>query len=114
VDTQQATGLRLRDERLRLGMTQAQLGAIASVTVQSQSLYEKGKNRLTNDYLAAIAAAGVDVLYVLTGKRVVSPSAVESDLPLDEQQLLSAYREVNEDGRKALRTICTALSKANP
>lgn len=35
----------------------------------AQINYEKGKRKPDAEYLAAIAAAGVDVLYVLTGQR---------------------------------------------
>jgi len=62
-------GKRLREERYRLGLSQAALGAAGAVRMQAQSLYESDQRRPNSDYLAAIAAAGVDILYVITGKR---------------------------------------------
>lgn len=55
-------------ERLRLGLTQPQLAAVGGVSKGSQILYEKG-NAPTADYLAGIAALGVDIQFVLTGDR---------------------------------------------
>lgn len=49
-------------------MSQASFGAIGGVGKGSQILYEKG-NSPSADYLTELAAAGVDVLYVLTGER---------------------------------------------
>lgn len=67
-------GARLREVRKELGLTQAEFSAIAKnagtkgVTRQSQSNYEKGEQSPSVEYLAAIAAAGADVEYILTGQ----------------------------------------------
>mgnify|MGYP000888430742 CR=1 FL=1 len=66
-------GERLREERSRLGLSQAQLGEIGGVQKQAQLKYEKGDRQPDALYLEAVAAAGVDVLYVLTGKPVAAP-----------------------------------------
>jgi len=62
-------GERLREERQRLGLTQTALGEAGGVRVQAQRLYEQDKRNPDTKYLAAIAASGVDVLYVITGRR---------------------------------------------
>jgi len=62
-------GERLREERQRLGLSQTVLGEAGSVRVQAQRLYEQNKRKPDSDYLAAIAASGVDILYVITGQR---------------------------------------------
>lgn len=64
-------GERLREERERLGMTQAQFGDLAQVTKKTQMLYESGDRSPKADYMAAVAEAGVDVQYLLTGNRLV-------------------------------------------
>jgi len=61
-------GERLRTERERLGLSQAAFGELGGVQKVAQINYEKGKRHPDAEYLAAIAAAGVDVLYVLTGQ----------------------------------------------
>lgn len=82
-------GDRLREERERLGLSQPELGAIGGVKKLAQINYEKGERFPGADYLAAMAAAGGDVLYVLTGKRL--GAAAPALLARDEQQLLELY-----------------------
>lgn len=64
---------RLREERKRLGLTQEELAIIGGVKVNAQSIYERGVRVPNVIYLANIAKAGVDVLYVVTGR--LTPSA---------------------------------------
>jgi transcriptional regulator with XRE-family HTH domain len=59
---------RLREERQRLGLSQAEFGALGGIKIATQTRYENGSNQPTSDYLASVAAAGVDVLFVLTGR----------------------------------------------
>jgi len=63
-------GERLRDERLRLGLTQTAFGEIAGVTKKTQMLYESGERTPDMRYLAAVSKVGVDYSYVLTGQRL--------------------------------------------
>ena len=65
-------GARLRSERDRLGLTQTEFAALAEQSKKSQSRYEAGERSPDGTYLAAIAAAGVDITFVLTGVRTVS------------------------------------------
>lgn len=60
---------RLKKERIRLGLTQAELGVAGGVKVNAQNVYERGIRTPNAVYLAAVAKIGVDVLYVLTGQR---------------------------------------------
>ena len=62
-------GARLKEERKRLGLRQAEFAALVGSDVPKQSLYENDRRELRAAYLSRIAAAGVDVLYVLTGRR---------------------------------------------
>ncbi|WP_374439096.1 helix-turn-helix domain-containing protein [Pseudomonas panipatensis] len=62
-------GERLLEERVRLAMTQEDFGALAGVTRKTQRLYESGERVPDANYLAAVADAGVDLLYVVAGRR---------------------------------------------
>jgi transcriptional regulator with XRE-family HTH domain len=105
-------GARLREEREALGKSQSEIAAIAAAagvpgtTRQSQARYEKGLQMPSAAYLAAIATAGIDVLYILTGnnQEVTDQSnrATSPDLPADEQLLLDAYRGLNATKKKQL------------
>ncbi|WP_426115933.1 helix-turn-helix domain-containing protein [Pseudomonas sp. DSP3-2-2] len=63
-------GMRLKQERVRIGLTQRELGRVGGVKVNAQGAYELDKRSPRADYLAKILTAGVDVIYVLTGKPV--------------------------------------------
>ncbi|MGU9830163.1 helix-turn-helix domain-containing protein [Pseudomonas sp. LF242] len=68
-------GARLKSERLRLGISQAEIGRIGGVEVNAQGRYENNIRFPRADYLAAVAKAGVDVLFVITGQRTQNGSA---------------------------------------
>ncbi|HZG07628.1 MAG TPA: helix-turn-helix domain-containing protein [Allosphingosinicella sp.] len=63
-------GARLAEERKRLGLKQAEFASLVGTDVPKQSLYENDRRELRADYLARLADAKVDVIYVLTGQRV--------------------------------------------
>ena len=94
-------GDRLREERERLGMNQEAFGAIAGVRKQAQLLYEKGERHPDAQYLAAIAAAGADVLYILTGRRSQAVAEVEL-LPPRQRALLDNYEHSDEAGKRVI------------
>ncbi|WP_175784262.1 helix-turn-helix domain-containing protein [Burkholderia ambifaria] len=102
-------GDRLREERVRLGLSQEDFGAIGGVKKLAQGNYEKGMRVPDAAYLAAIAAAGVDVLYVVTGTRAVP---IESTLSRDEEALLDNYRHSAPDGQAAVRRTASALAQS--
>jgi transcriptional regulator with XRE-family HTH domain len=66
----QGIGKRLREERERLNLSQEELAAVAGTNRMTPSRYEQGSHSPTLSFLDAIGNAGVDVDYVLTGKRV--------------------------------------------
>jgi len=60
---------RLREERLRLGLSAREMAAIGGISPASQSLYEADKRVPDARYLSAALADGLDVHYLLTGER---------------------------------------------
>ena len=90
-------GSRLAEERKRLGLKQAEFAALVWTDVPKQSLYENDRRELRADYLARMAGAKVDIVYVLTGQRA------EGDW-LDEgaSELLSAFLCLPADMRDTL------------
>ncbi|MFJ4349056.1 helix-turn-helix domain-containing protein [Pseudomonas sp. NPDC089401] len=100
-------GPRLREERERLGMTQRVFGDIGGVEPNAQGKYESGERTPRVDYLAALAARGVDALYVLSGVR--TPAPLES-LTVDETGLLGAYRRLPEEDQVAFGHVLGRLA----
>lgn len=79
-------GSRLREERERIGLNQAQLGAVAGVQKQSQLKYENEFTFPNANYLVAVSKIGIDVSYVLFGTRA------NNALTAEEEQLLTTFR----------------------
>ena len=103
-------GARLREERERLGLNQEGFGQLGGVRKQAQLLYEKDERKPDSDYLVAVAAAGVDVLFVLTGRR-------QSDLPAgdaSEQLLLEHFRRCSLAARQNLLQSSILLAASLP
>ena len=63
------TGERIREERERLGYSQADFAALASATRKTLFNWETGDALPNAGVLAAWAKSGLDVLYVVTGER---------------------------------------------
>lgn len=92
-------GTRLREERERLGMTQAQLSEVAGVRRMAQGLYESGTRAPTVKYLAAIAGAGVDLQYALFGQRVTLPAENQRGLEKKIFELVEQFVQRQPDGQ---------------
>lgn len=63
-------GSRLREERVKLKMTQQHFGAVGGVTIDAQYKYERGMRIPKADYLANIHSLGADIYYITTGSRL--------------------------------------------
>ena len=67
-DIDRYIGLRIRERRILLGLTQQQLAELIGVTYQQEHKYEKGINRITAGRLADIAQVlSVDIGYFFDG-----------------------------------------------
>ncbi|WP_225085108.1 XRE family transcriptional regulator [Pectobacterium colocasium] len=99
-------GERLREERERLSLSQLALGEIGGVKKLAQLKYEKGERSPDADYLNGIAKIGVDIQYVVLGKR---SAEVLSD---DEQELVGHYRKAPIAVKAAALAALTAGSSA--
>lgn len=82
-------GLRLKEERERLGFTQPLFAGLANTTKKSQIDYEKDLTQPKAGYLSVIANAGADVQYIITGQRSANV------LPQDEALILEKYRQAD-------------------
>jgi transcriptional regulator with XRE-family HTH domain len=87
-----ALGRRLREERLRVGLSQQSLGEACGVRKQAQLKYESGESTPSADYLATLADVGIDAGYVLTGR-------ASAALAADEAELLRRYRAASAEVR---------------
>ena len=101
-------GLRLRQERERLGLSQKSFGEIGGVEANAQGKYENGDRAPKADYLSRVAARGVDVLYVLTGSP--TPTLIDNLSQIEEKVLIS-YRILHKEDQDAIRRLTTTLAE---
>lgn len=92
-------GDRLAGERKRRGLNQAAFAAIGGVSVKTQVLYEKAERVPDANYLAAIAGAGFDVPYILTG------DVTAVGLSEEEAAIVKGYRMLDQTGRAGVLAL---------
>lgn len=93
-----------------MGFNQADFAAVAGVAKTTQFNYEKGERSPDAAYLAAIADKGVDVLYVVTGKR--TPAAADA-ISEAEADLLEYFRQLSESEQHHTRMMINGLVRLN-
>ena len=91
---------RLQEERKRLGLTQEAVATQLGATKRSVINWEGGAALPGAEVLARYAAAGADVLYILTGQRAggVKPAPT---LTAEEETMLSYFRDASKEVRRA-------------
>ncbi|MCB1622292.1 MAG: helix-turn-helix transcriptional regulator [Thiothrix sp.] len=93
-------GQRLKEERLKTGLSQERFASIAGTTKKSQIDYETDKTQPKAGYFEAIhnASLGVDILYILTNS---------SDHHSKVDHYLS---NLSEDENQAIKLIVKSLA----
>ena len=103
-------GNRLREERERLGLTQPVFAELAGAKKRTLIDWEKDVSSPTAVQLAQLAAAGADVLYILTGQRSSAQPAHDAA----EQVLLDSYRRCSSQARQNLIQTAALLAAGLP
>lgn len=105
-----SVGIRLKEERKRLGLTQEAMGLACGVTKRAQNLFEQGAHLPGGAYFVAVDELGMDVTYVLVGRR--------DCLAEGDADLLDAWRAASPSARAAvmaaLRGVTPATTAAAP
>ena len=101
-------GERLLAERTRLGLSQADLAALGGVGKTTQLAYEKGTRNPDSDYLVKVASQGVDVTYVLLGKKK-SDDVVNSATPAPSDRAIrfaEAFDALDDSHQAMVEQVC--------
>ena len=106
---------RLREVREALGLSQQALAERCGITARSQRNYESGERLPDAAYLAAIAAAGADVLYILTGQRPGGASAPPPPRAVSEGDriLLDNFHAAPAQVQAGVKTTLGAFADAS-
>jgi transcriptional regulator with XRE-family HTH domain len=94
-------GARIRSERRRLGMSQAEFAAEGGVSKTTQIAYESGAHIPDLSYLMGVSERGADATFILTGK--YGPSYAGLTLNWDLMQELAQV--VEECALECTRTL---------
>lgn len=97
-------GARLAEERKRLGLKQADFADLVGTDVPKQSLYENDRRELRAEYLARLVEAEIDVVYILSGRRIAAETLGER-----ASALLSAYLTLPPDVQRAIEELAGSL-----
>ncbi len=107
-------GMRIRQRRIMLGLTQQQMADLIGVTYQQAHKYERGINRVAAGRLYQIAKAlGVDVGYFFEGlesERVFEPTAQQRLLLELARHFVALPRRRHQE---ALVQLARALASEN-
>lgn len=87
-------GGRLKEERLRLKLSQLDLAKVGGVGRTTQNIYEKGQRAPDVTYLHRVREVGFDIAYLLMGVRASCTNP--NDLHTTSTALANAYRIVDE------------------
>lgn len=101
-------GERLREERDRLGINQNDLADIGGITRNSQGNYERGRQNPDTAYLLAISGIGVDVMYVLFGRRDTAAGTQTTV----ENEVLNCFRSLGPGDQIVVHRVATGLAEA--
>lgn len=99
-------GARLREERLRVGFSQVDFAESCKSSRNALVQWERGDAAPNAAVLSLMADAGIDVLYVVTGKKT---GESENTLAPAERALLQAWRDGGDKGRAALAAVAQVL-----
>jgi transcriptional regulator with XRE-family HTH domain len=100
--------VRVKEERLRLGYSQTELGELCGVKLRAQQNYEKGVSKPDAAYLMNANNIGVDLNYVLTGQR----QSEERSKADNELRTMAVNDQDDIELSIMVSRICNALQKA--
>jgi transcriptional regulator with XRE-family HTH domain len=98
----------LKEERARLGLNQPDFAMLAGTTKKTLIDWEADRTSPTAVQLEALAVAGADVLYILTGTRP------DMALPPRQRALLANYEAADDAGRRVIEGTAHLAAQSSP
>lgn len=99
----------MKEERTRLGLTQALFGAHGGVVKFTQFNYEKDVASPSVDYLYKLEKLGVDIGYLLTGQRTAPASIKRDELDQRTADLVRRWALLGEPAKHLVETTLQLL-----
>lgn len=104
---------RLLEERKRLGLNQQQMADLGGVVKRTYCNYEAGEREPMGGFFTAIATAGADVQYILTGIKGMSLATQEPPLTPRRKALLDNIEHCSEEDQRAIERMALLAAKAD-
>jgi len=98
-------GNRIREERERMGWSQQAAANAVGIRREMWAKYEAGSEPGAKA-LAGMTAAGVDIIYILTGKRQTETQPISTD----DHALLQDFHAAPVQVREGVKTALSAFS----
>lgn len=89
---------RLKDARKELGISQSEAADLVGISREHWGRCERGLGMPGGEVLAALANAGADVRYILTGRRDFDPPP---RLTAEEETMLEYFKDAPKGARRA-------------
>lgn len=102
---------RLKEERKKLGLTQAQAAEKCGISMRMWGDYERGKYFPRNENLIGIEKIGIDVQYVMHGRRDETAAMPSEKLSKEEQELLDLFRQASDNGKFVILSVAKGAEK---
>lgn len=102
-----AIGRRLQEERQRLGFVQAEFAEKVGLAKRTLAGYEGGQGDIGATALAAASDIGVDILYVVTGRRTPADAAAVTG---DRLKMLETYDKISPPDKASVLRLAEALA----
>ena len=100
---------RLKEARNDIGLSQAAIAKECGISRETWSRYESGKLTPGMEVLAALAAKGADINYILTGIRAI-PQTPQALSPR-EVALLDNYQHTDDYGKGIIEATAFAAAE---
>lgn len=102
-------GGRIREERKKLQLSQADFAKTAGCSRNAQAIYERNESLPGAAYLLSLHGMGIDTLYILTGHRTPDIGEVSND----EIELIKLFRAAPLAVKSAVLAALTAGGSAS-
>lgn len=105
------SGNRLKEERKKLGLTQAQAAEKCGVSGRMWGDYERGISQPKTELFFQFEKAGIDVQYIMHGRRDETAAMPSENLSKEEQELLALFRQASDLGRAVILSAARGAEK---
>ncbi|HFB4996802.1 TPA: helix-turn-helix domain-containing protein [Neisseria gonorrhoeae] len=95
-------GKRLKEERIKLGLNQAEAAEKCGFSREMRGKWERGENRPSSEKLFSFSKIGIDIDYVMHGRRGETAAMPSESLSAEEKELLALFRQLGSGSRKEL------------